>query len=60
MIIETGRLILREMTFDDFDGLMGVLGDRDIMRYYPYDFDGERVRGWIGRNIERYLRLSCL
>ena len=54
MIIETGRLILREMTFDDFDGLMGVLGDRDIMRYYPYDFDGERVRGWIGRNIERY------
>mgnify|MGYP000444915422 CR=1 FL=1 len=54
MIIETGRLILREMTEDDFDALYVVLADSDNMKYYPHSFDEDRVRGWIRRNIERY------
>ncbi len=54
MIIETDRLILREMTSEDHHALYRVLGDRDMMRFYPYVFDDERVRGWISRNIERY------
>jgi len=54
MIIETGRLILREMTEDDFDALYAVLADSDNMKYYPHSFDEDRVRGWIRRNIERY------
>lgn len=54
MKIETKRLILREMTEDDFGALYEVLGDSDIMRHYPYTFDESRVRGWITRNIERY------
>lgn len=54
MKIETQRLILREMTEDDFDALYEVLGDSDIMQHYPYTFDESRVRGWIERNIERY------
>ncbi len=58
MIIETERLYLREMTEDDFDALYKVLGDSDIMRYYPYTFDEARVRGWISRNIERYRTLG--
>ena len=53
-IIETERLILRRMTEDDFDALYRVLADRDIMKHYPYPFDEEKVRSWIGRNIERY------
>ena len=53
-MIETERLILREMTEGDFEALRRVLGDRDIMCHYPYSFDDARVRGWIARNRERY------
>ena len=52
--IETERLFLREMVEDDFEALRRVLGDRDIMRYYPYEFDDARIRSWIARNRERY------
>ena len=52
--IETERLFLREMVEDDFEALRRVLGDRDIMGHYPYEFDDERIRSWIARNRERY------
>ncbi len=54
MVLETERLILREMNQDDFDALYAVLADSDIMQHYPYTFDEARVRGWIVRNEERY------
>ena len=54
MVIETERLILREMNEGDYDALYAVLADSDIMQHYPYTFDEARVRGWISRNIERY------
>ena len=54
MVIETERLLLREMSENDFDALYKVLADADIMQHYPYTFDESRVRGWINRNIERY------
>ena len=54
MVIETERLLLREMTEEDFSALYKVLADADIMKYYPYEFDENRVRNWISRNIERY------
>ena len=54
MKLETQRLILREMTPEDFDALYAVLADSDIMQHYPYTFDETRVRNWIARNMERY------
>ena len=54
MVLYTERLILREMNMDDYDALYAVLGDAEIMRHYPYRFDGARVRDWIARNMERY------
>ena len=54
MVMETERLMLREMTDDDFQALYKVLADSDIMQHYPYTFDEVRVRNWIERNIERY------
>lgn len=54
MRMETKRLIIREMTENDFDALYRVLADADIMQHYPYTFDEARVRGWISRNVERY------
>ena len=53
--IETERLYLRELTESDFDSLYNVLADSDIMEHYPYTFDEKRDRGWINRNIERYM-----
>lgn len=52
--METERLVLREMTSDDFGALYEVLADSDIMKHYPYTFDEKRVRNWINKNIERY------
>ena len=54
MIIETKRLLLREMNDDDFQSLYKVLADADTMQHYPYAFDENRVRNWIARNVERY------
>ena len=54
MIIETERLFLREMDMNDYEALYRVLADAEIMQHYPYAFDEERVRAWIGRNMKRY------
>lgn len=53
-MIETRRLILRELQEDDFDALYRVLADSDIMQHYPYVFDEARVKRWISVNQERY------
>ena len=52
--METQRLQLREMKPDDFQALSLVLGDAEAMRHYPYTFDGQHVRDWIERNMNRY------
>ena len=54
MIIETERLLLREINDDDFQALYKVLADSENMQHYPYAFDEKRVKNWIARNIERY------
>ena len=33
-----------------------MLGDPETMRHYPCAFDAQRVRDWIGRNMDRYRR----
>ncbi len=53
-VLETERLVLRQLTDGDFDALYAVLGDPEIMQHYPYPFDEARVRGWIARNRQRY------
>lgn len=53
-VLETPRLLLRELTAADFGALYDTLTDSDIMRHYPYTFDERRVRGWISKSIERY------
>ena len=54
MVLETKRLLLREMKPDDFQALFLVFGDPETMWHYPYTFDGQHVRDWIERNINRY------
>lgn len=54
MVLETKRLVLREMNKDDYEALYAVLADSDIMQHYPYTFDEKRVKEWIERNMNRY------
>ena len=58
MKMETARLILREMTEDDFDALHVIFSDPQTMQHYPEPFDEERTHAWIARNQTRYAELG--
>lgn len=60
MILETQRLLLREMKFSDLDALLLVLGDVESMRFYPKPFDREMVERWIDRHRRNYSSQSPL
>lgn len=53
-ILETPRLSLREMTWDDLDFLARLLADERVMRHYPKPCTREGAKLWMGRIIERY------
>ncbi|AFY81499.1 GNAT family N-acetyltransferase [Oscillatoria acuminata] len=54
MVLETKRLILREMTPHDVDDLLEILSDPETMQFYPQRFDHKMTQAWIERNIQRY------
>ena len=54
MRLETKRLILREMTAEDFDGLCGILQDPEVMYAYEHAFSDQEVRDWLTRQQRRY------
>lgn len=56
MIFETQRLLLREMTQDDFSDLAGMLQDPDVMYAYEHDFSDEDVQVWLDRQRGRYAK----
>lgn len=58
MRLETQRLILRDFTMDDFDGLYEILSDADIMQHYPRPYTAEETEAWINRSIDRYRELG--
>ena len=47
MKIKTHRLLLREMTEDDFSALHAILSDPETMKYYPQPYDEAGTRRWI-------------
>ena len=53
-MLETERLILREMAEEDFDVLHEIFSNDEVMKYYPASFDEAKTRGWILRNQKRY------
>jgi ribosomal-protein-alanine N-acetyltransferase len=54
-ILQTPRLLLRELTPEDAAALALVLSDPETMRYYPAPMDRPAVEQWIERNRQRYL-----
>lgn len=43
----TQRLTFREMTVDDLDDMASLLGDPEVMRYYPRPRTRDEALGWI-------------
>ncbi len=55
-ILETPRLLLREMSLDDLDFLALMLADPEVMRYYPQCYSRTDAAAWIQRTLDRYER----
>ncbi len=54
MVLETQRLVLRQLTVKDTDALLPVLGDAEAMVYYPHPFSRDEVAQFISRQLARY------
>lgn len=52
--LTTSRLTLREMTDADLDDIAALLGDEDVMRYYPRPYTRSEARDWIAWNQRNY------
>ena len=52
----TPRLRFREMTAGDLDVMAAMLGDPEVMAYYPAPKDRTESAEWIARMQERYTR----
>jgi ribosomal-protein-alanine N-acetyltransferase len=57
-LLETDRLLLRELVPDDLDALHEVLGDPETMRFYDHPFSQKETAAWIERNRQRYAELG--
>lgn len=53
-ILNTKRLTLRELVESDLDRLAPMLGDREVMRYWPAPLTREEARAWIAKQHRRY------
>ena len=53
-ILETQRLLLREMTQADYPALAEILQDRVAMFAYEHAFSDEETQTWLDRMRERY------
>jgi ribosomal-protein-alanine N-acetyltransferase len=53
-VLETERLILRQMCFNDIDNLLQIFSDPGAMRYYPSTKSREETAAWIDWNMRSY------
>lgn len=54
MILQTERLLLREMTKGDYTALAAILQDREAMFAYEHAFSDTETQAWLDRMLERY------
>ena len=53
-MLETERLILRELQPSDYDALCRIMQDEQTMTAYEGAFSDEEVQAWLDRQLERY------
>jgi RimJ/RimL family protein N-acetyltransferase len=55
VVPRTERLEFREMTDDDLDDIAALLGDEEVMRYYPRPKTRDEAQRWIDWNRRLYV-----
>ncbi|WP_170177087.1 GNAT family N-acetyltransferase [Myceligenerans xiligouense] len=50
----TARLRFREMSDDDLDHMAALLGDPEVMRFYPAPKNRAQAQSWIDWNVQNY------
>ncbi len=55
-MIETRRLLLREITLADMDFVAAMLGDLEVMRFWPSPCSRAEAAEWVQKQQERYGR----
>jgi RimJ/RimL family protein N-acetyltransferase len=53
-MLQTPRLLLRELETDDLDLLAALLGDPQVMRFWPRPLTRDEAAEWIARQRQRY------
>lgn len=53
-ILETPRLILREMVHEDYENLCKMLQDPEVMYAYAHPFSDQEAQAWLANQIRRY------
>ncbi len=53
-MFETQRLVIENMTVDDFEPLKHILTDPVTMQFWPAPFSNEQVMNWINKNVTNY------
>jgi [ribosomal protein S5]-alanine N-acetyltransferase len=56
VILETPRLVLRELVRDDLDFVAEMLAHPEVMRFWPKPFSRAEAEDWIRRQQARYAR----
>lgn len=59
VILETARLVLRELEASDLPDVKGLLTDPEVMRYWPRPYTPEECAAWIERQRGRYADDGC-
>lgn len=54
IILETDRLILRELSLLDKENLSLILQDKDVMYAYEHAFSDSEVDTWLNNQLRRY------
>lgn len=60
IILETKRLILREMTDDDFGSLKKVISDAENMKHYAEPYDDNGVTRWINWCKDSFRKMALV
>jgi len=54
VILETERLVLRELEPADLDFLASMMADPEVSHHYDRRFSREAADEWLHRQLERY------
>ena len=55
-ILETARLVAREMSVADLDFVAAMLAHPEVRQFWPRCYSRDEAEAWIGRQRERYAR----